>query len=128
MKIKCIIKRPGRSPYSTAVENNLHNLQVNVGGYIEVIAPFKEFPDLLMIVNEEGKLDNLPANFYIRDLNDIIHGTAIFCGRRGDEFCDIPMSYFEFKQSFFNPRINDCNLELDVVKNLSGERSGEFYP
>lgn len=35
---------------------------------------------------------------------------------------------FEFRQSFFNPRINDANLELDVGRNLSGERSGEFCP
>lgn len=35
---------------------------------------------------------------------------------------------FEYRQSFFNPRINDCNLELDVGKNLSAERSGEFFP
>lgn len=35
---------------------------------------------------------------------------------------------FEYRQSFFNPRINDSNLELDVGKNLSAERSGEFFP
>lgn len=35
---------------------------------------------------------------------------------------------FEFKQSVFNPRSNDSNLELDVSKNLNHKAVGAFRP
>lgn len=51
MKIKVIIKQPGRAPYVTNISNTLENLQKTVDGYIETVTLCS---DLVIICNEEG--------------------------------------------------------------------------
>lgn len=66
------------------IENTLEAFQEIVGGYIETV-PFEG--DLVMIINEEGKLRELPPNFIWR--GDCIVGTAVFVRVDGDEFADV---------------------------------------
>jgi len=62
----------------------LEELQEIVGGYIEVVW----FPnDKIMVINEEGKLLNLPINetatkiyFDAFSYNDVIVGDVLICG------------------------------------------------
>lgn len=63
------------------IENTLEAFQEIVGGYIET-QPVDD--DILMIVNEEGKLLSLLPNFAWR--GDYIVGPAIFCRTDGEEF------------------------------------------
>ena len=93
MKIKAIVKRPDeRYGHMTHVSNTLENLQRIVGGYIEVL-PIGG--DLLIICNEEGKLENLEDNMEYGD--DMLVGTIIVVGENGEEFGDIPISFEEWK-------------------------------
>ena len=97
-KIRAIIKRPDEPfGHMTNISNTLANLQNTVGGYIETIT----IRDGLVIVcNEEGKLKGLAPNFRIP--GDEIVGTVIICGEKpgedGDEFCDIPIEFAEWKE------------------------------
>ncbi len=95
MKIKVIIKQPGRAPYVTNISNTLENLQKTVDGYIETVTVCS---DLVIICNEEGKLRGLPHNCKVCGLDFV--GTIIFCGIDGDEFCDVPMCYSDAKRLF----------------------------
>lgn len=73
--IKVIMVEPMKEPYSVEVENNLEELQKAVGGYIETV--YLE-DDVVLVCNEEGKLNRLPGN---RSLgNDIIAGTFLVAG------------------------------------------------
>lgn len=89
-KIKVIIKRPdevvGREE---RIDNTLEAFQEAVGGYIETLTILRN-PDVIIIMNEDGKLMNLPYNFKIP--GDTVHGDVIICGRDGDEFADVPIS------------------------------------
>lgn len=88
-KIKVIIKRPDEAiGHVTNISDTLENLQRTVGGYIETLTILRN-PDLVIIMNEDGKLMNLPYNFKIP--GDTIHGDVIVCGFDGEEFCDIPI-------------------------------------
>lgn len=87
--ISAIIIEPGKDPRMETIHNELHALQRLVGGYIEV-CPLAE--DMAMIVNEEGKLMNLPKNFKLPILKDTIVGTALFVGVDGEEFDDVPVT------------------------------------
>lgn len=101
-KIRVMIKRPGELPKFIWLENKLDAFQEQVGGYIEAVT-LKCFDrnslphDVVMIVNEEGKLMDLPLNFKLNmdGYHDWIVGTAIFCGADGCEFMDIPLSFGE---------------------------------
>lgn len=90
--IWAIIIEPGKAPRMETIYNELHTLQRLVDGYIEV-CPLAE--DMVMIINEEGKLRGLPKNFWMEVIGDYIVGTAVFVGVDGDEFDDVPVTLSE---------------------------------
>lgn len=79
-QIKAVVKEVGKSPKVTEIENELKVFQSLVGGYIEVV---RVTPEILMICNEEGKLQGLPPNFSTG--RDVIVGTAVFVAYDGSE-------------------------------------------
>lgn len=87
--ISAIIIEPGKDPRMETIHNELHTLQRLVDGYIEV-CPLAE--DMVMIINEEGKLRHLPQNFWMKVVGDYIVGTAVFVGVDGDEFDNVPVT------------------------------------
>ena len=89
-ELYCLYKRPGKGVSELYIPNELEWLQGAVEGYVEAV-PLR--PDLVMIVNEEGKLKGMEHNFFINfrgDLEEIV-GPALFLGMDGDEFTDCPI-------------------------------------
>lgn len=78
--MRVIIKEVGKKPRVKEIENDLTTIQELVGGYIEVV---RVTPDILMICNEEGKLQGLPPNFSTG--RDVIVGTVVFVSYDGVE-------------------------------------------
>lgn len=78
--MKAIIKEVGKSPRVEEIENDLETIKSLVGGYIEVVGMEE---NILLICNEEGKLNGLPSNFSIG--HDTIVGTAVFVAFDGKE-------------------------------------------
>ena len=95
MKIKVLIKDPGKKPRSVYISNTIENLQKTVGGYIEAVTLAS---DLVIICNEEGRLKNLSHNCHICGVDFV--GTIIFCGIEGENFADIPCDYAAAKMMF----------------------------
>lgn len=96
-KIKCYVKRPDSLPYTTYLSDSLENLQRFVGGHIEVVSLTS---DMVVICNEEGRIRNLPPCGYV--YNHLFVGPIIFCGVKGEEFDDVPISFKTFKAIFAN--------------------------
>jgi hypothetical protein len=93
-KIKCIIKRPDEEyGHMTAISTTLENLQKTVGGYIETV-PLT--CGVIAIVNEEGKIKGLERN--LRIPGDVLCGTIILIGTKGEDLDDIPISFKAWKQ------------------------------
>lgn len=83
--MRVIIKEVGKLPQIQNIENTLEVLKELVGGYIEVV---RMSDDILMICNEEGKLQGLPPNFSTG--YDVIVGTVVFVSFDGEEdFTDL---------------------------------------
>ena len=98
MKIRAIIKRPDeRYGHVTNISDTLKNLQKTVDGRIEVVPITSE---AVLIVNEDGKIFDLPKNFRMGKFPfvDVILGTVIVLGVDGEEFCDCPISFATWKQ------------------------------
>lgn len=83
--IKAIVKEVGKAPSVEKITNDLATFQGLVGGYIEVLSMGE---GVGVVVNEEGKLIDLPVNFGLG--YDTINGTAVFVafGNEGD-FTDL---------------------------------------
>ena len=86
-KIRVVIKKPREAAREIEIDNTKERLQELLGGYIESVWFAK---NVWMLVNEEGKIRDLPYNFYVWD--DVIVGPAIFAGQDGDELADCPIS------------------------------------
>ena len=78
--MRAIIKEVGKEPRVEDIKNDLATLQELVGGYIEVVTIED---NILVICNEEGKLQGLPPNFSMG--YDVIVGTAVFVSFDGGE-------------------------------------------
>jgi hypothetical protein len=83
-KIKVLVVKPFTEPEEVMIENELHDMQSVVGGYIEMI-PYK---DVFIVCNEEGKLIGLPFNRKISKY-DAIMGNFFICSADGAEFASL---------------------------------------
>lgn len=76
-KVRAIVCEPNKAPRVEMIEETLESWQNLVDGIIQVIYPHDD--DTCIILNDEGKLENLPANRALRDQNgniyDVIVGT-----------------------------------------------------
>ena len=77
-KLQVVIVEPEKRPYKAIIENELQAFNKIVGGYIEnlFIGRTKTGAKVGIILNEEGKLVDLPYNRHIVGL-DILVGTFI---------------------------------------------------
>lgn len=71
---KIIVIEPDKMPYVKEISGSLESMQEIVGGYIEIL-PINN--DYMFVLNEEGKLLDLPINFSW--YNDLICGTVFIC-------------------------------------------------
>ena len=81
-----MIKEPGENWERREIDNTLKALQGLVGGYIETV---NVQDDLVLIVNEEGVLQELEPNLYIRGY--WLRGTIVAVGVDGENFADCPI-------------------------------------
>lgn len=92
-KIKVIVKRPDEKyGHVTHISNTLENLQKTVDGYIETLT----MPGYVLILNEEGRLDDSPFNCHVAGFN--LFGTIIVAGVKGDEFADVQIGFDQWKE------------------------------
>lgn len=77
--IKVIVCRPNEAPKIEEHTEELEEWQKLVNGYIDVIYPHDD--DTCIILNDEGKIDNLPMNRPLKTADgityDVICGTFI---------------------------------------------------
>ena len=86
--MRILVVEPERRPEVKEIDGSLKSMQKIVGGYIQALYPFND--PVALVVNDDGKLLNLPANRGLRDENgriyDIVCGTFFICGAPAD--CD----------------------------------------
>ena len=99
---------PGKAPYVTDIGNDLRSMQQAVGGYIQAVYPYEE--TVVLVCNEEGKLDGLPLNRALRDedgdIYDVVAGNFFLAGIGDDDFIDLPDELVEqFTEQFWQPEV-----------------------
>ena len=97
---------PGKYPEMVKVGTELEDLQMEVGGMIEVVYPFDE--EVGIICNEEGKINGMPLNRALRDdqgeVQDILAGNFLVVGLTDEGFRSLtPEEGAKFEARFHQP-------------------------
>lgn len=94
MKITVLVKYPGKAARLTEIENTLQAFQEVVEGNLEAVplsydVLLSHIPDICALCNDEGKINNMKANFLIGNIwngcYDVIFGPVVFAGVEGEE-------------------------------------------
>lgn len=86
--MRVLYKRPADIGFRQLnIDNDLHELQKLVGGYIETLTVAT---DCCVICNEEGRILGMPENCNFCGVDFV--GPILLVGVNGDEFADCPMS------------------------------------
>ena len=104
-ELRIVLKKVGEIPEIMNIENTLEAKQKLVGGLIEVVSVTD---NILLICNEEGKLENLFPNLVFD--YDYIAGDCIFVGD-------------DYENGDFKSLTDD---QIDEIKDLCKER--EYIP
>lgn len=102
-QILVVVKEPGMPPrVEPMFENTLEAFQKAVGGYIETVTLAT---DLVIICNEEGRLQDLPFNCELCGIGFV--GTIIAAGVKGEDFASLKASCVPFVLKFFGGKENE---------------------
>ena len=73
-EIQVVIVEPDKKPYRAIIDNGLDAFQKIVGGYIEnvFIGRTKTGAKVAVVLNEEGKLEELPFNRHITGFDTLV--------------------------------------------------------
>ena len=85
--MKAIRKRPGEMPEVIDVENDGDAIRAELGGPMEAVTIAE---DLVILCDEEGRLNGKEHNITMRRLGVDFVGTILIVGVDGEEFCDVP--------------------------------------
>ena len=105
-KMDVLLVEPGQFPKRVQIGNELEDLQVAVGGYIEATYPFED--EVAIILNEEGKINGMPLNraVFTEDgtVSDIYAGTFLVVGLTEDDFGSLtPEQMEKYEKLFHSP-------------------------
>lgn len=116
-KIKVVIKKVGRNPIVTIIEDDLKTAQRIVKGRIEIVSVANGID---MIVNEEGKLNGSEPNFYITQngYTDLIFGDVLFTGVNYEEGTQISLTDGQIQ--YVLDWLNNC-------RKPNGDEQGEEF-
>lgn len=109
-QIKVVVKNVGERPKEQFIEDKLEAMQIIVEGYIEAVMITK---DIVLVINEEGKINNLDNNFgvatfelkgdvYESQLHDVIFGNGFFVASKGSRFTSLSEEQIDFIMKGFN--------------------------
>jgi len=123
VKVKSVVKEPGKEAEIKDITIKLENLQKLVKGMIEII-PFPGIEGLDIILNEEGKLINLDPNILIPEYNDMAVGPIIVLGFDEDKGDHRSLSEEEIKKVKEYLKKNDAREYKGNIEDFLGV---DFY-
>jgi hypothetical protein len=94
--MRVMVVEPGKKPYEKYINNTLEDISEIVGGYIET---YEMDNKTIVILNEEGKINNLEPNRRIP--HDVLVGTFIVVGEEGEDFCSLTDKQIEYVNERF---------------------------
>ena len=107
-KLRVLVVEPLKKPYVKEIDDSLASLQREVGGYIQVVYPWKEMCGL--VCDEEAKLTGKELNRALRDedghVYDVVAGTFLIVGLGEEDFISLADEQIQrFQTKFVVPEV-----------------------
>ena len=103
-KLTVLLIEPECYPKTIEIEPGLEPLQKAVGGWIEAVYPWED--KAAIIINEEGKLDQLPLNRALRtedgEIYDITAGNMLIVGLGEEDFSSLTKDQLAHYEKLFH--------------------------
>ena len=103
-KLTVLLVESGCYPKAIEIEPGLEALQRAVGGWVETVYPWED--KAAIIVNEEGKLEQLPLNRALRtnegEIYDITAGNMLIVGLGTDNFASLTPEQLRHYEALFH--------------------------
>ena len=103
-KLTVLLIEPACYPKTIEIEPGLEPLQKAVGGWIEAVYPWED--KAAIIVNEEGKLDQLPLDRALRteegEIYDITAGNMLIVGLGEEDFSSLTKDQLAHYEKLFH--------------------------
>lgn len=107
-KVTVLQAKVNEEPEVKVIENNIDEMQKIVGGWIETVRISK---DIIMVVNEEGMLQELPFNFFtmvstsdgnsVKPVDEIL-GDVFFVSIAGEDFSSLDKVQIKMIKKMFS--------------------------
>lgn len=114
-KIKILVVEPNKLPFEKEIPKKSEEYQNVVGGYIECVT-LNNSDSVILVCNEEAKVDNLPLN---RDIEyDIIAGTFFVVGddyENGDFVSLTDNQIKKYKERFNEKSIKETHEKVTSI-------------
>ena len=94
--MKILKVEPAKAPYVKEIENELHAIQEEVGGDIEVVGMEQ---GVILCCNEEGKFNGMEPNRKVP--GDIIYGPFFVVGAQGEDFASLSDEHIAYYTNVF---------------------------
>jgi len=102
--MRVLVVEPERVPYEKEIDGSLKSMQKVVDGTIQAVYPYEEL--VCLVCNDEGKINGMPLNRIVPEINDIIAGTFFVCGLGEESFESLDKKQIDqFKKKFLAPEL-----------------------
>lgn len=103
-KMTVLLIEPNQYPKKIEMDGTLEALQGAVGGTIQAVYPYQD--SVALVVNDEGKLLNLPLNRSLRDASDkiydIVSGSFMVVGLGSENFTSLNNAQLDKYEKLFH--------------------------
>lgn len=109
--MRIAVIKPGEAVQDVNISGDLASMQEVVGGYIQTVpaewmreGQILRGLNLILVMDEEGKLKEYPPNFWLREGRDYAAGTCFVCKQEGENLVGIDDAEFKIIRALFADR------------------------
>ena len=111
--MRAVLKKPGKNPEVVDIENTLNGIRSAVGGYFQAVV-FSEEENIIMLCDEEGKLNGLDYNFSMRGkdsriIDDVV-GNVLFVSAGDEDFRELNKKQIQYLMDCFRLRAEEWHF------------------
>jgi len=102
--MRVLAVEPMKTAYVKEIDGSLKSMQSLVQGTIQAVYPFRD--KVALVCNDDGKINGMPLNRELPEIDDIIAGPFFVCGLGAEDFVSLTDEQVEqYMKRFRDPEL-----------------------